>query len=73
MVMRRRFELAAVPFRASWRAGVGWSVAFVLMVVGTVAFWPAFQSSSGIMDALDQLPPAVLEAFGREDFASPAG
>ena len=73
MVMRRRFELAAVPFRASWRAGVGWSVAFVLMVVGTVAFWPAFQSSSGIMDALDQLPPAVLEAFGLEDFASPAG
>jgi ABC-2 type transport system permease protein len=73
MAMRRRLELAAVPFRASWRAGVGWSVAFVLMVVGTVAFWPAFQSSSGIMDALDQLPPELLEAFGLEDFASPAG
>jgi ABC-2 type transport system permease protein len=43
------------------------------MVVGTVAFWPAFQSSSGIMDALDQLPPELLEAFGMEDFASPAG
>lgn len=70
---RRRFELVAVPFRASWRAGVGWSVAFVLMVVGTVAFWPAFQGSSGIMDALDQLPPVLLEAFGMEDFASPAG
>jgi ABC-2 type transport system permease protein len=70
---RRRFELTVVPFRASWRAGVGWSFAFVLMVVGTVAFWPAFQSSSGIMDALDQLPPALLEAFGLEDFASPAG
>jgi ABC-2 type transport system permease protein len=70
---RRRLELVAVPLRASWRAGVGWSIAFVLMVVGTVAFWPAFQSSSGIMEALDQLPPALLEAFGLEDFASPAG
>jgi len=71
--MGRRFELATGPFQASWRAGIGWSVAFVLMVVGTVAFWPAFQTSSGIMDALDQLPPELLEAFGLEDFASPAG
>jgi ABC-2 type transport system permease protein len=70
---RRRFELAVVPFRTSWRAGLGWSIAFVLMVVGTVAFWPAFQTSSGIMDALDQLPPGLLEAFGMEDVASPAG
>ena len=62
-----------MPFRTSWRAGLGWSIAFVLMVVGTVAFWPAFQSSSGIMDALDQLPPGLLEAFGMEDVASPAG
>ena len=73
MAIRRELELVVVPFQASWRAGVGWSVAFVLMVVSTVAFWPAFQSSTGIMDALDQLPPALLEAFGMEDFASPAG
>jgi ABC-2 type transport system permease protein len=70
---RRGFELVAVPFRASWRAGVGWSVLFLVTVVGTVAFWPAFEDSAGIMDALDQLPPALLEAFGMEDFASPAG
>jgi ABC-2 type transport system permease protein len=73
MALRRRFELVVVPFRASWRAGLGWSIAFLLMVVPTVAFWPAFQSSSGIMDALDQMPPGLLEAFGMEDFASPAG
>jgi ABC-2 type transport system permease protein len=70
---RRGFELVAVPFRASWRAGVGWSVLFLVTVVGTVAFWPAFEGSTGIMDALDQLPPGLLEAFGMEDFASPAG
>jgi ABC-2 type transport system permease protein len=73
MAGRRRLELVLVPFRASWRAGVGWSVLFFVTVVGTVAFWPAFEGSSGIMDALDQLPPGLLEAFGMEDFASPAG
>ena len=70
---RRWIELVAGPFRASWRAGLGWSVAFVLMIVGTVAFWPAFRSSAGLTEALGQLPPALLEAFGLEDFASPAG
>jgi len=73
IAMRRRFELVALPFRASRRAGLGWSIAFVLMVVGTVAFWPAFQGSEGLKDALGQLPPALLEAFGLEDFGSPAG
>jgi ABC-2 type transport system permease protein len=73
IAMRRRLELVATPFGASWRAGVGWAVAFVFMVVGTVAFWPAFQGSSGLQEALDQLPPALLEAFGLEDFGSPAG
>jgi ABC-2 type transport system permease protein len=71
--MRRRIELVVGPFRASWRAGLGWSIAFVLMVVSTVAFWPAFQGSEGLKDALGQLPPALLEAFGLEDFGSPAG
>jgi len=73
MAMRRRLELVAVPFRASWRAAVGWSIAFALMIIGTVAFWPAFQGSDGLREALEQLPPALLEAFGLEDFGSPAG
>lgn len=73
MAMRRRFELVAGPFRTSWRAGLGWSVAFVLMVVGTVAFWPAFRDSSGLQEMVRQMPPELLEAFGLEDFASPAG
>jgi hypothetical protein len=71
--MRRRLELVAGPFRASWRAGLGWSIVFALMIVGTVAFWPAFQGSEGLKEAFGQLPPALLEAFGLEDFGSPAG
>jgi ABC-2 type transport system permease protein len=71
--LRRRLELVATPFLASWRAGVGWSIAFVLMVVSTVAFWPAFRDSSGLQDVLGQAPPGLLAAFGLEDLASPAG
>lgn len=73
MARRRRLEVVATPFVASWRAGVGWSVAFALMVVSTVAFWPAFQGSDGLQEVLAQLPPGMLEAFGLEDLASPAG
>jgi ABC-2 type transport system permease protein len=71
--MDRRFELVAVPFRASWRAGLGWSIAFALMIVGTVAFWPSFRGSDVLQQALEQMPAALLQAFGLEDFASPAG
>ena len=73
MARRRRLELVATPFIASWRAGVGWAVAFVLMIVSTVAFWPAFQDSDGLQQVLEQLPSGLMQAFGLEDFASPAG
>ena len=73
MARGRRLELVRTPFLASWRAGLGWSVAFVLMVVSTVAFWPAFQGTTGLQEVLAQLPTGLLEAFGMEDFASPAG
>jgi ABC-2 type transport system permease protein len=66
-------ELVTGPFRSSWRAGVGWSVGFVLLVVSTVAFWPAFKGSTALDAALQVLPEPMLKAFGLEDFASPAG
>jgi ABC-2 type transport system permease protein len=66
-------ELVTGPFRSSWRAGVGWSVGFVLLVVSTVAFWPAFKGSTALDEALQVLPEPMLKAFGLEDFASPAG
>jgi len=72
-VIARSVELVLGPWRASWRAGVGWGIAFVLLVVSTVAFWPAFQGSSGISQAIDQLPAGMLQAFGLQGFGSPAG
>ena len=66
-------ELVGGPFRASWRAGLGWTSVFVLMIVSTVAFWPAFKGASALGDVMDQLPPALVEAFGLQDFVSPAG
>jgi ABC-2 type transport system permease protein len=72
--MRSRWaELAGGPFRASWRAGLGWSIALVVLIVSTVAFWPAFRGASGITQAIDQLPAPLLGAFGLEGFGSPAG
>jgi ABC-2 type transport system permease protein len=71
--MSRWAELIGGPFRASWRAGVGWTYLFIFMIVATVAFWPAFKGSSAINDALKILPPSILQAFGIQDFASPAG
>jgi ABC-2 type transport system permease protein len=73
MTARRWLELIAGPFKASCRAGAGWAVVFLLMVVPTVAFWPAFKDSQGLTEALGALPAGLLQAFGLEDFASPAG
>ncbi|MGZ6271001.1 MAG: ABC transporter permease subunit [Candidatus Limnocylindrales bacterium] len=70
---RRWLELIFGPFRASWRAGLGWSILLALLIVSTVAFWPAFRGSSGISQAIDQLPQALLQAFGLEDFGTAAG
>jgi ABC-2 type transport system permease protein len=66
-------ELVGGPFRASWRAGLGWALTFALFIVSTVAFWPAFKDASGIQKAFDQLPPSLVQAFGLQDFTSPAG
>ncbi len=66
-------ELVVGPFRSSWRAGVGWTIAFVLIVLSTVAFWPAFKGSTALAAAFQALPKGMIEAFGLQDFASPAG
>ena len=69
----RWLELAVGPFRASWRAATVWSVVFVLMIVGTVAFWPAFRDSDALQDTMELVPAGILQAFGLEDRVSPAG
>ena len=50
-----------------------WSVGLAALVAATVGFWPAFKGASGISEAIANLPTPVVEAFGLQDFGSPAG
>lgn len=69
----RRVELVSGPLRSMRRAIFWWSVGLASLVAATVAFWPAFQGSSGISQAIDQLPAGIVSAFGLADFGTPAG
>jgi hypothetical protein len=69
----RSAELVVGPLRAMRRPVFGWSVGLGSLVAATVAFWPAFQGSSGLSHAIDQLPAGVVSAFGLGDFGTPAG
>jgi ABC-2 type transport system permease protein len=66
-------ELVVGPLRAMRRATFWWSVGLASLVGITVAFWPAFEGSSGISAAITQLPAGVVQAFGLENFGTPAG
>ena len=59
--------------RAMRRSIVAWSISLAALVAATVAFWPAFRGASGISEAIDSLPGAVVDAFGLQDFGTPAG
>jgi ABC-2 type transport system permease protein len=50
-----------------------WSLVIGALVAVTMAFWPAFQGSSGIAQAINQLPAGVVQAFGLAEFGTPAG
>lgn len=65
--------LVTVPLAGLRRAFLGWAVALGALIAVTVAFWPAFSGSSGISQAIDSLPSPVVQAFGLQDFGSPAG
>jgi ABC-2 type transport system permease protein len=66
-------ELVLGPFRLLRRSMIGWAIGLGSLVAVTVAFWPAFRGSSGISEAIDQLPSGVIEAFGLAGFGTPAG
>ena len=69
----RILELVGGPLRAMRRATVWWSLGLAALVAGTISVWPAFKGSSGISQAMDQLPSGVVQAFGLQDFGTPAG
>ena len=66
-------ELALGPLRQMRRSLLGWGIGLGSLVAVTVAFWPAFRGSSGISEAIDQLPSGVIDAFGLAGFGTPAG
>ncbi len=66
-------EIARASLWALGRAMLFWSLGSGVLVAGTVAFWPAFRGSSGISQALEQLPSAVVQALGLANFGTPAG
>ncbi|HEX5015400.1 MAG TPA: ABC transporter permease subunit [Candidatus Limnocylindrales bacterium] len=66
-------ELMGTPLRALRRSTAWWAVALGVIVLVTVAFWPAFRGASGISEAIEQMPAGVVQAFGLEDFGTPAG
>jgi ABC-2 type transport system permease protein len=66
-------ELVLGPLRQMRRSLVGWGIGLGALVAVTVAFWPAFRGSSGISEAIDQLPSGVVDAFGLAGFGTPAG
>lgn len=69
----RRFELVASPLRAVRRTTFWWAAALSGLIGLTMAVWPAFQGSSAISQAMDQLPAGVVQAFGLQNFGTPAG
>lgn len=69
----RTLELIAVPLRAVRRAVLWWAIGLAALVAMTMSVWPAFKGSSGISQAIDQLPSGVVQAFGLQDFGTPAG
>jgi len=71
--MARLHTLLGDPLAAMRRAVVWWSIGLAGLVAATVGFWPAFQGTSGISQAIDQLPAGVVAAFGLQDFGTPAG
>ena len=69
----RSRELLVGPMRALVRSGSIWAVSLVALVGVTVAFWPSFQGSTSMDDLINQMPQGLVQAFGLQDFGSPAG
>lgn len=66
-------HLVLAPARSLRRATLIWALSLAVLVAATVAIWPAFKGSSGVSQAIDQLPQGVVQAFGLQGFGTPAG
>ncbi len=70
---RRTRELIAIPLRGARRAGLVWGACLVILVVLTVAFYPAFRDQVELSDLIESMPEGLIDAFGLADFGTPAG
>ena len=66
-------ELVAAPLRTLRRTTFWWALGLAVLVAMTMSVWPAVKGASGVSRALDQLPSGVVQAFGLQNFGSPAG
>jgi len=69
----RRVELILVPLGALRRSSLIWGAVLAAFAGVTVAFWPAFEGSSAISQAFDQMPSGLVQALGMQDIGTPAG
>ena len=67
-------QLVAGPMRAILRSGLIWSASVAAVIFITVAVWPAFKGNAEISNSIvNSMPSGVIQAFGLENFGSPAG
>lgn len=64
-------ELIAGGLRSLRRSAVWWTLGIVAFIVVNLAFWPSLENSNAL-DSLDGMQ-SVLEAFGAQNIATPAG
>lgn len=65
-------ELLVRALRALRRATVGWVVGIVAFAGITVVFWPSLEGSDAL-SSLGDMSHGLLEAFGAQNIATPAG
>jgi ABC-2 type transport system permease protein len=58
--------------RALRRSGIWWGFAIVTFALVNLAFWPSLEGSDAL-DELEGMSEGLLEAFGAQDIATPAG
>lgn len=59
--------------RESWRAVLVWAAALVAVMTLYLSFYSSMGTMEGMQAMMDQLPQAMVDAFGFEDIGSGAG
>ena len=65
-------ELLTRGIHALRRSGIWWGLAIVTFSLVNLAFWPSLEGSEAL-DSLEGMSEGLLEAFGAQNIATPAG